>query len=86
MSDTRSSIAAVGVVARGASRADVPGALAKALVAIDEVGKRTADATIEAEQTLRDVGDAARTLRDFVDALEREPDMILKGRAKRGRR
>jgi hypothetical protein len=84
--DARGTVAAVAVVARRTSRADVPGALAKALVAIDEVSRRTADATTEAEQTLREVRDSARTLRDFLEVLEREPDMIVKGRARRGRR
>jgi phospholipid/cholesterol/gamma-HCH transport system substrate-binding protein len=33
------------------------------------------------ELTLRDVRGAARSLRRFTDALERDPDMLLKGRA-----
>ena len=84
--DVRYTVSAVGGVARRVIRTDVPGALAKALDALDEVGQRTAHATTDAEDTLRDVGETARTLRDFLEALEREPDMIIKGRATRGRR
>jgi hypothetical protein len=28
------------------------------------------------------VGQAARTLRDFIEDLEREPDMLVKGKAR----
>lgn len=35
----------------------------------------------ELEATLRDVRSAARSLRRFSDALERDPDMLIKGRA-----
>lgn len=35
----------------------------------------------ELEGTLRDVRSAARSLRRFSDALERDPDMLIKGRA-----
>jgi len=33
------------------------------------------------EATLHDVRGAARSIQRFVDALERDPDMLLKGRA-----
>lgn len=36
----------------------------------------------EAERTLREVGDAAAAVRELADALERQPDMLLKGRAR----
>jgi ABC-type transporter Mla subunit MlaD len=47
-----------------------------------EVGRTTRASSRELERTLRDVGDAARALREFMDALEREPDMLLKGKAR----
>jgi ABC-type transporter Mla subunit MlaD len=84
--DARGTVSAVEGVARRVIRADVAGALGKTLAALNEFSQRTASATTDAEETLRDVGDAARSFRDFIDALEREPDMILKGRAVRGRR
>jgi hypothetical protein len=37
----------------------------------------------ELERTLQDVGEAARTLRTFLDTLERQPDMLVKGRRAR---
>jgi len=40
------------------------------------------DAGDELSQTIRDVGDAARSVRDFVDELVRSPDMLLKGRGR----
>jgi ABC-type transporter Mla subunit MlaD len=39
----------------------------------------------ELEETMRDVGTAARTFREFVQELEREPDMLVKGRARSDR-
>jgi paraquat-inducible protein B len=35
----------------------------------------------ELAEALEDVGDAARAIRRLADALERDPDMLLKGRA-----
>jgi hypothetical protein len=37
----------------------------------------------ELESTLREVRGAARSIRRFADTLERDPDMLLKGRAQR---
>jgi phospholipid/cholesterol/gamma-HCH transport system substrate-binding protein len=39
----------------------------------------------ELELTLREVRGAARSIRRFADTLERDPDMLLKGRAPEGR-
>jgi paraquat-inducible protein B len=49
---------------------------------IDALGARTAGATEGLDRTLRDLGDAARAIRSLADALERDPDMLLKGRQK----
>jgi paraquat-inducible protein B len=44
---------------------------------------KTADGRAkELADTLRDVGEAAQSIRDLADTLERDPDMLLKGRAK----
>lgn len=48
--------------------------------AIGELGHRAVRSTDELEQTVRDVGDAARTLRAFIEELERDPEMLVKGR------
>ena len=37
----------------------------------------------EMEETMRDVQEAAKSIRKLADALERDPDMLLKGRAGR---
>jgi paraquat-inducible protein B len=34
------------------------------------------------EETLRDVQEAAKSIRKLADALERDPDMLLKGKAR----
>src|SRR6185369_5113807 len=36
----------------------------------------------ELERTVRDVGDAARALRELVEEVDRDPDMLVKGRAR----
>ena len=43
---------------------------------------QNANGTVEQlEETLRDVGDAAQAIRDLAETLERDPDMLLKGRS-----
>lgn len=54
--------------------------------AIGELGQRGMESTGEIEQTLRDVAEAARALRAFIEDLERDPEMLLKGRAPARRR
>lgn len=40
----------------------------------------------ELEQTMRDLSSAARAFRELVEDVQREPDMLVKGRARSGRR
>lgn len=47
--------------------------------AIGDLGHRAMQSTDELDQTLREVGDAARALRAFVDELDRDPEMLVKG-------
>jgi paraquat-inducible protein B len=56
------------------------GLLASAQRASDTLGDVAGDARGWGE-TLRDVREAAEAIRELVDAIEREPDMLLKGRA-----
>jgi ABC-type transporter Mla subunit MlaD len=56
------------------------GLLASAQRASDSVGQMAGDAR-GFERTLRDVSEAAEAIRELANALEREPDMLLKGRA-----
>lgn len=54
----------------------------RATQSVDGLGLRAAGVTDELDRTVRDLGDAARTVRSLADAIERDPDMLLKGRQK----
>jgi phospholipid/cholesterol/gamma-HCH transport system substrate-binding protein len=82
MTDIREALAPVARIARSIDRRNLPHAITTALTSVDEVGRNTTDLTNELEDTVRDVGDAARAMRDLVEAVERQPDMLLKGRAR----
>jgi paraquat-inducible protein B len=53
----------------------------RAANSMNEVARGAQAVGPELEQTLREVRDAARSVRHFVEALQRDPDMLLKGRA-----
>jgi ABC-type transporter Mla subunit MlaD len=55
----------------------------RATDAIGDLGLGAAPPVLELEHALRDIGDAARALRDLVETIERDPDMLVKGRARR---
>jgi len=46
-----------------------------------DVGKSANGSVKNLDDTLRDVGEAAQAVRDLAEALERDPDMLLKGHA-----
>lgn len=48
---------------------------------VGEVARGAREVGPELETTLREVRGAARSIRRFADTLERDPDMLLKGRA-----
>lgn len=54
----------------------------QAAQAFGQAGKTAEGAAQDLDVTLREVGDAARAIREVADALERDPDMLLKGRSK----
>jgi len=61
------------------------GLLASAQRAADsfgEVGRAGQGTQKELETTLRDVSEAAEAVRALVNAIERDPDMLLKGKSK----
>ena len=61
------------------------GLLASAQHATDafgEMGRAGRGTQRDLEATLRDVSEAAESIRSLVDALERDPDMLLKGKSK----
>jgi len=49
--------------------------------AVADLGHRTAAATDDLHRTLHDLDAAARAVRDFIDELDRDPDMLVKGHA-----
>lgn len=61
------------------------GLLASAQHATDafgEVGRAGQGTQRDLEATLRDVSEAAESIRSLVDSIERDPDMLLKGKTK----
>jgi phospholipid/cholesterol/gamma-HCH transport system substrate-binding protein len=58
----------------------------RATESFGDLGRTSTGATRSLQDTLQELGDAAQSVRDFFEALEREPDMLLKGRSERGRR
>lgn len=90
----------IGALARGASQAldamrtkldhlDAEGIAASLRTTSDafgELGRRGSESTIELAATLRDLGEAARALRELLEELDREPDMLVKGHAATGKR
>ena len=50
--------------------------------AFGTLGKGAGSTTRELDQTLREVREAAESIRVLTEAIERDPDMFLKGRAK----
>lgn len=54
----------------------------RASTSMGDVARNASQVGTEAERTLRDVGEAATAVRKLAEALERQPDMLLKGRAR----
>lgn len=57
----------------------------RAANSLDEVARGAQNVGPELELTLREVRGAAHSIHHFVDALDRDPDMLLKGRASASR-
>jgi paraquat-inducible protein B len=53
----------------------------RATDSVGDLGRSVSGSAEELERTLRDVGEAARAVRDLADAIERDPDMLVKGKA-----
>ncbi|MBX3258240.1 MAG: MCE family protein [Labilithrix sp.] len=54
----------------------------RAAEAASDLGRSTTRASRELESTMRGIREAAEAVTDLAEALERDPDMLLKGRAK----
>lgn len=53
----------------------------RATETLDQLGRKTSGSAAELERTLRDVGEAARAVRELAQDIDRDPDMLVKGRA-----
>jgi ABC-type transporter Mla subunit MlaD len=51
---------------------------------LGDLGRAGKGSARDLDRTLRDLDDAARAIRDLAQAIERDPDMLLKGRAREG--
>jgi ABC-type transporter Mla subunit MlaD len=58
----------------------------RATDAVGDVGRSTVAATDDLGRTVRELGDAARAIRELAEDLRREPDILVKGRARSNRR
>lgn len=73
----------VGHVARQLRDARLDALIASARRAsesLGDLGRDASDQTSELGETIRDLGEAARSVRDLVQMIEREPDILVKGR------
>lgn len=52
----------------------------RASISMGDVARNASQVGTEAERTLREISEAASAVRELVDAIERQPDMLLKGR------
>jgi ABC-type transporter Mla subunit MlaD len=59
----------------------VGGLIASARRATDSIG----GSTDELDRALREIGDAARAVHDLADTIQRQPDVLVKGRARSGK-
>jgi paraquat-inducible protein B len=53
----------------------------RATDSIGDLGRKTSNSTEDLDRTLRDLDEAAIAIRDLAQAIERDPDMLVKGRA-----
>lgn len=58
----------------------------RATDAVGDLGRATRSATDELGRTMRELGDAARAVRELAEDLQQQPDILVKGRARSNRR
>jgi paraquat-inducible protein B len=58
----------------------------RATDAVGDLGRSTSSAADELGRTVRELGDAARAVRELAEDIQREPDILVKGRARSSRR
>ena len=54
----------------------------RATDSIGDLGRNTAESTADLEHTLRDLDEAALAIRQLAESIDRDPDMLVKGRAR----
>lgn len=54
----------------------------RATDALGDVGRSGRVTQRELDATLRSVSEAAESIRSFIDAIERDPDMLIKGKSR----
>lgn len=75
-----------GILDRVGGDAGLVASTKKAADSVDDLSRRAAGSTDDLQRTLKDIGDAARAVRDLADAIDHDPDMLVSGRApRRGR-
>lgn len=57
----------------------------RATDAMGDLGRTANGSAADLDRTLRDVSEAAQAIRDLAESLERDPDMLLKGRSRPGK-
>jgi len=72
------------LLARAAAKDGMFDSAERVTMAVGDVAANAVGVSGELEQTLRAVNDAATSIQRLTDALERDSDMLLKGRATRG--
>jgi len=70
-----------GLIDRLENRDGVLASAERSFALVGEMARGSSSLGPELELTLREVRGAARSIKRFTDALERDPDMLLKGRA-----
>lgn len=57
----------------------------RATDSLGDLGRSSLGSTEELDRTLRELGDAARAVHDLADTIHRQPDVLVKGRARSGK-
>ncbi len=58
----------------------------RATDSIGDLGRSTLGSTEDLDRTIRELGDAARAVRELAETIDRDPDMLVKGRARSGKK
>src|SRR6185436_14847795 len=71
-----------GVLERIGGEAGLVSSAHRATDAIGDLGRGALGSTADLERTLRELSDAARAIRELAEQIERDPELLVKGRAK----